>query len=257
MRSFPPSPPLASVVRAFMVVEVRDEVTRVRLPEPGLVVGVRYRGAAGIVAGEARVWTRLPDVSLTGMTTTARRMTTRANSGVVLALFHPAGAAQVLSLPMHELFGATVALADLLPPGEAERLQTQVAAAATDRDRVAAFDAFLVARLRPQPPDALVAAAVRAIDDAGGGLPIRALARRLGVSLDPFEKRFRRSVGASPKQFASLLRLRRAIDAYRPGLPLARVAQEAGYFDQSHFIRAVRAATGEPPGRFLRAGAYR
>jgi AraC-like DNA-binding protein len=255
MRVVAPSAPLAPFVREFMLVDVQDETTRVRLPEPGLVLGVRHRGSASLLAGDAT--TRLPDVTLTAMSTTARRMRTSAGGGAILARFRPGGAAQFFAEPLHELFGSTVALDELLPRGDVHRLRSEVVRATGDRDRVAAFEAFLLARLRPEPPDPLVAAAVRAISEARGLVQIRALARRLGISQDPLEKRFRRVVGASPKQLASLLRLRHAIDTYRPGAPLTPLALAAGYFDQSHFSRELRAVTGQPAGRFLRAGEYR
>jgi methylphosphotriester-DNA--protein-cysteine methyltransferase len=255
MISVAPSPWLAPYVRDFMLVDVQHETLGVRLPELGLVLGVRHRGSATLLAGATE--TRLPDVTITGMRTTVRRMRTAAGGGIILARFHPGGAAQFFTQPLHQLFGATAALDDLLPHDDVIRLQAQVAEATADRARVAAFEAFLLSRLRPEPPDPVVAAAVRAIADARGAVQIRTLARALGISQDPLEKRFRRAVGASPKQLASLLRVRQAIDSYRPGTPLTRVALDAGYFDQSHFNRELRAVTGEPPGRFLRAGAYR
>jgi AraC-like DNA-binding protein len=95
---------------------------------------------------------------------------------------------------------------------------------------------------------------VRAIRAAPGSIRIRALAARLGLSQDRLEKRVRRAVGASPKQLASILRLRRAVDAYRPGASLTRLSADAGYFDQSHFIREFRSVTGEAPQRFFGAG---
>ncbi|HVZ74398.1 MAG TPA: helix-turn-helix domain-containing protein [Polyangia bacterium] len=254
MKIVAPSSALAPFVREMMIVDVREEVTHVRLPEPGLVLGVRYAGAASVLAGETA--TQLPDVSLAGMTGTARRMRTAAGGGVVLARFQPGGAAAFFATPLHELFGATLSLDALVPATDVDRLRTQVSEAATEAARVAALDAFLVARLRPETDD-VVAAAVRLLDDARGALPIRALARHLAISQDPLEKRFRRVVGASPKQFASLLRLRRALESYRPGASLAALALDAGYYDQSHFNRELRAVTGEPPGRFLRAGVYR
>jgi AraC-like DNA-binding protein len=45
--------------------------------------------------------------------------------------------------------------------------------------------------------------------------------------------------------------------AYRPEVRLTQLALDAGYFDQSHFNREVRAVTGEAPGRFFRVGEYR
>ncbi|HEX3764839.1 MAG TPA: helix-turn-helix domain-containing protein [Kofleriaceae bacterium] len=255
MRIVAPSPVLAPFVRELMIVEVGDEVTRVRLPEPGFVLGLRYRGAASYVAGG--VATALPDATLSASGLTARRMRTSAGGGVVLARFHPGGAAQFFRESLHELRGATVALDDLVPHSDVDRATARVQEAATDAARTAAIEALLVARLRPEPPDAVVAAAVRAITDARGAVQIRDLARRLAISQDPLEKRFRRAVGMSPKQLARLIRLRRAIDAYRPGTNLARLAIEAGFYDQAHFSRELRTVIGEPPRRFLVAAADR
>jgi transcriptional regulator GlxA family with amidase domain len=255
MRSYAPSPLLAPFVQDLMVVEVHETTTRVRLPEPGLVLGVRYSGAASLLGtgGEAR----LPNITLTGIMNVARRMRTEAHSGIVLARFRPDGAAQFLPHALHEHYGTTMALDEIMPRAGVDRLRARVAECGDDRARVVALEAFLVARLGQRDPDPLVAAAVRAIEEAQGALQIGALARRLAISQDPLEKRFRRVVGASPKQFASLLRVRRAVEAYRPEVKLAALALEAGYFDQSHFSRELRAVTGETPGRFFRAGEYR
>ena len=58
-------------------------------------------------------------------------------------------------------------------------------------------------------------------------------------------------VGASPKQFASIVRFRRAVAAQTSNQTLAALAQATGYFDQSHLAREFRAFTGEPPSRFF------
>jgi AraC-like DNA-binding protein len=186
----------------------------------------------------------------------ARRIRTSAGGGILLAKFHLAGAAQFFAEPLDELSGATQPLDLLLPPSELDRLVTRIAEAPSHPLRVAILEQLLIARLRNGPPDAIVTAAARAIESSRGAIRIRALARALAISQDPLEKRFRRQVGSTPKQLASLVRLRAAIAACRTGVPLARVAHQAGYYDQSHFIRDFRALTGEPPGRFLRSGDY-
>lgn len=255
MRLVAPSPALAPFVRAFMLVEVETETTHVRLPELGLVLGVRDRGAASVLVDGAAA--RLPDAMLSGMTSTARLMRTSAGGRIALAMFRPGGAAAFFREPLHQIFGQTAPLNDLFPRAGVERVRARVAEARDDAARVAAIEALLLAQPWPAAPDPVVAAAVRALEQSRGALPIRVLARRLGISQDPLEKRFRRAVGATPKQLASLLRLRHAIDSWRPGASLAELAQRAGYFDQSHFSRELRAVTGEPPGRFLRAGIRR
>lgn len=256
MRSIAPSPLLALVVRDLMVVETLQEVTRVRLPEPFFVMGIRYRGSATSIGEEHDV--RLPDTSLTGIAGAARRMRTSRDGGILLARFHPGGAARVFDGPLHEISGTTISLHDVLPRADVERLHTQIGEARDEAARVRAMEAFLLARVQSTPPpDPFVARALVAIRERGPALKIGALARELHISQDALEKRFRRAVGTSPKQLASLLRLRRAIDAYRPGTPLTALALEAGYFDQSHFNRELRAITGEAPGHFFRGARYR
>ena len=245
-----PHPALAPFVRDVMIVEVGDETRRLRMPEPGLVLAVRYRGLASM--GLRDEGERAPDVLLTGMAVRAREMRTTANGGAVLVRFRPGGAARFFTAPLHELLGASVALSDLAPGDLVARLHDRVGAAREDGERARAVEAFLFAQQRDH-ADAIVATAVRHLSEASGieRTRVGALAACAGLSLDAFEKRFRRVVGCSPKQFASLSRLRRAIDSYQPGMSLTRIALDAGYYDQAHFNRDLRTVTGKAPRQFF------
>lgn len=250
VRRLPPSRALAAYVECFTVVETAAEVARVLVPDGRVVLGLRYAGEACLDAPGAVV----PEASFTGVTQRARRMTTRAGGGVILAMLRPARASAVLGAPLHEAFGHTLALADLLPRRAVERAHDQVRRAACDADRIAAFEALLGGQLGAVAADPVVERAVAAIEASRGGCRIAALAHQLGIGQDALEKRFRRAVGAPPKRLASIVRLRHAVAALRPGADLAAVALAAGYFDQAHFHRDLRAATGTSPGRLL-AGA--
>ena len=248
---FPPSPALAPFVDRFAIVETAGEPeARVLLPEPGLMMAVRFAGAARL-ASEGQ----MPDAALTGIRRSARHMQTDARSGVVITAFKPGGAAACFREPMHELFGLAVGLDGLIPRPALAALTEQVAAAGDHARRVALVDAFLRARVAPDRTDAMVAAAVIAIRRARGQVRIAELARSLGISQDPLEKRFRRAIGATPKHWASLIRMSQVIGD-RGGGDWARRAIAAGYYDQAHFIRDFRAVTGEAPERFFRAGNY-
>ncbi|WP_242353028.1 MULTISPECIES: AraC family transcriptional regulator [unclassified Anaeromyxobacter] len=252
VRSFQPSARLAPFVHALEIVEAREEATRTLLPEPGIVIGLRYGGSAALLEGaEAR---RLPDATVTGLHGTSRRVRTSAGGGVVLVKFREGGAASFLGVPLHELRGETLPMDALVPRDAVERAAARLAEATSAAERLAVLEAFLVSRWRPGPPDGVVQAAIGEIRARRGHVRVGELARRLGLSHDALEKRFRRDVGASPRQLASLLRLRHAVEVHRRGATLSSVPYEAGYYDQSHFIREFRAVTGQPPGRLLAAG---
>jgi methylphosphotriester-DNA--protein-cysteine methyltransferase len=59
-------------------------------------------------------------------------------------------------------------------------------------------------------------------------------------------------VGVTPKRYASLARFERALQLARGAASLTHAALDAGYYDQSHFIRDFTRFAGGPPGQFLR-----
>lgn len=246
-----PCEALAPFVRAFEILETREEMTRTLLPDTGLVLGFRYAGAAVLIEPQAD--RPVPDQSLTGLRAVARRMRTTADSGILLAKFHPGGAAAFLDAPLHTLFGKVRALDELLPAEAVAQAAGEIRRAGTPEARVACLERFLDAHRQRTAPDPLVQTALRILHETSGSIRISGLAQELGLSQDALEKRFRRAVGASPKQFASLLRLRRAVDDFRPSASLTDLSLDAGYYDQPHFNRHFRTVAGAAPGTLLRS----
>jgi AraC family transcriptional regulator len=69
-----------------------------------------------------------------------------------------------------------------------------------------------------------------------------------------FSRSFKRSVGIGPTRYVLQRRLERAKTLMRrTNQPLASIAQEAGFADQSHLISVFRRETGVTPGHFRAA----
>ncbi|WP_243382455.1 AraC family transcriptional regulator [Geothrix alkalitolerans] len=255
VHTFAPTEALAPFVRAFQIIEADGATEKLLIPETGLILGFRYAGSSTLMEGTARL--EVPDHVVTGLRATARRMVTAAGSGIVLAKFRDGAAGAFFDPPLHQLFGATLPLEELADPRVVEAASAGIRAARDHRARVDVLERFLLAQRarRDWRGDPVVGAALRALR-ADPSLRVAPLAGELGLSVDGLEKRFRRSVGASPKQVASILRLRRALGAHRPGTPLTRLALDAGYYDQAHFIRQVVAAVGVAPRAFLHAAQF-
>jgi len=74
------------------------------------------------------------------------------------------------------------------------------------------------------------------------------LADWLGAPTRSMRERFHREVGLSPKRMLRVERLHAALHAARrPSRSFAQIAHLAGYADQAHFNREVRALLGETP----------
>ncbi len=100
-------------------------------------------------------------------------------------------------------------------------------------------------------PDKLVLAALAIIHKSKGNIRIKELTEQLHISQSPLEKRFRQAVGAPPKKFASLVRLKYVIQQYSSANSLTELGYEAGFYDQAHFIKEFKTLTGDTPEKFF------
>jgi len=90
-------------------------------------------------------------------------------------------------------------------------------------------------------------------ENLDGGIPVATMARECGLAPSHFARAFAISVGLPPHQWL----LDQRVDMARQllsesALPLAEIAIECGFADQSHFTRVFSTRTGLSPGRWQR-----
>nr|WP_223224457.1 AraC family transcriptional regulator [Stenotrophomonas maltophilia] len=109
-----------------------------------------------------------------------------------------------------------------------------------------------VVSLAPQQAAALQRA-LRYVDEhLSQPLRVTELAAAACVSRFHLVRLFRTGTGASPLRYVRRRRIERARQLLPSAqLPMSRLAQQLGFFDQSHFVRSFRAETGCSPGQFL------
>lgn len=162
----------------------------------------------------------------------------------------PLAARSLLGVPGGELGGLTVELDDVLG-SEAGRLAEALHAAPDARSRADLLDAALLRRLRGGGPfDEVAPDVARAwslLEQSGGRLRIGELASELRCSRRHLARRFATEYGLAPKAVARVLRFERAQALLASAMPLSDVAISAGYADQAHFSREVKALSGRSP----------
>lgn len=159
----------------------------------------------------------------------------------------------LIGAPLHEFRDATLSLRDLGNSSLLD-LEDRVANARGAAEVSALFDEFLLAALhRLQPAPTATDALLHDIRRDRGATPIMRWVREARVDSRNLERRFCAATGMTPKQYARVIRFKRA---YHSVIAPARRPMTAieGFYDQSHFNREFRHFTGVAPGARL-AGA--
>ena len=97
--------------------------------------------------------------------------------------------------------------------------------------------------------DTLVEESLRFIHTKIKTITVRELLEHLNISERQFERRFHQTVGVSPKFYIRVKRFNAAIELLKNGSheTLTDVAHELNFYDQSHFIRDIKAFSGITP----------
>lgn len=173
-------------------------------------------------------------------------------SAVIGVLFRPGGAFPFLSMPAKEFHNAQLP-SELVFGARAAEVRGRLIAATTVREKFALLEMFLVRHLRSSLPlHRAVAYAVRVFENEPSQTVSDMLAR-IGLSERRFSSVFSEQVGLTPKLFHRVQRFQKAITALalKREIDWARMAQEAGYYDQAHLIHEFRAFSSITPGAFF------
>ncbi len=148
-----------------------------------------------------------------------------------------------------------IALADALGDG-ALALRERLLNTPSLEARFKTVERWLLSRLKPR---SIVHPAVRwAVDRIaaeGGRLSIEELAVQTGFTRKHLGTLFQQQVGLSPKALARVHRFRGALDILNRAngeVPWAALAEQCGFYDQSHLINEFRRFTGFSPTELAR-----
>jgi AraC-like DNA-binding protein len=245
-----PTGRLKPYIKYLVVSESKKENIYKVFPSTGLVIGFQYQGRLASVTGDKE--TNLATAGITGISDSFKMFKNSNDTGTILVYFTEIGLSYFTSLPANELFNHSLSLENVFIKNKIKETEDKLAFARTDSQRIHIVEHFLLSQLKDIQSDKLIIEAVKLIYRSKGTVKIKDLHEKLFISQSPFEKRFRKLVGTTPKKFASIVRFQSVLTDLNNIKSLTQICYENNFFDQAHFIKDFKQYTGETPETFKR-----
>lgn len=164
---------------------------------------------------------------------------------------YPYSSKLLFNLPAHHLLNEKIDT-ETLWGLNGKMLEEQIMLADTDDQRVQRASNFLLARIKMiANHDQVFVRNIKSVVDKDSILSIPSFAHHCNLSRRQFERKFKEFAGFSPKDFFNVIRFKnvlKEIDQRRK--PLAQIAIDAGYYDQSHFTNEFKKFSGYSPREY-------
>ena len=238
-----PPAALSDIVRYFWIIESNEDpqtTSAYRLfaeSSPGLVFF--YRHNCGIVSG---------------LTETHREFNMNGSFGMVGAYLYPYAIPLLFRETSEKLSNATLEISEFLG-SEGERLKDRVMNSSSNNERVVVIGDYLLERMnKVSEMENCLHAGVREIVRCNGDVSLDGLVADLGFSARHFDRKFITAVGIPPKIFSRLIRFQSTLQLSKKMRirNLTELAMNAGYCDQSHFIRDFKEFSGLTPSSYFK-----
>jgi len=245
-----PAERLKPYIKYFVVSENESESEYKVFPSSGLVIGFQYKGKLSIIQDKTE--STLNSSGITGISDSFKIFKNSTNVGSVLVYFTETGFIHFASHPANELFNLSISLKDIFDKECIQSVEEKLAIASSDKQRIKTIEQFFLSQLKDIQTDKLIVEAVKLIYQSKGSIRIKSLIEKLHISQSPFEKRFRKVVGTTPKKFSSIVRFNTVLDNLNRTKSLSEICYEHNFFDQAHFIKDFKQFTGDTPENFKR-----
>jgi AraC-like DNA-binding protein len=134
-------------------------------------------------------------------------------------------------------------------------LNMQLLDARNEQVRLTLLTNFLASKLKQATPcDRLIKESLRIIHNNVSGVTVKYLFECLNLSERQFEKRFSQTVGLTPQFYIRVKRFNEAVRLMQTGQfeTLTDLAHHLNFYDQSHFVRDIKALSGVTPKSLFR-----
>ena len=245
-----PTDRLKPYIKYFAISENKAENSYKVFPSTGLVIGFQYRGQLTTIKGDKEI--QLASAGITGISDSFNIFRNSIDAGTILVYLTEIGLTYFASHPANELFNQSVSLDNIFDKNKINETEEKLSFAKTTKQRIHIVEQFLLSQLKDVQNDKLIVEAIKLIYQSKGTIKIKELNEKLFISQSPFEKRFRKLAGTTPKKFASIVRFHSVLNHLNSDKTFTAICYENNFFDQAHFIKDFKQYTGDTPENFKR-----
>jgi AraC-like DNA-binding protein len=243
-QTFSPSEALKPYILFYSYIEMPDGMTCNIVPGTTFVMGFYSNGFSSRNSDNS---TKPLQQEIFGLQDGPRSFYSYGATRMVTVHFNNLGVQSFINAPLHEIFNSEASLNNFYRQQTVRDIEEQFLSAPSPQASIQLIDKFLQSRFTNASVEPLVLHALRLIRQTRGQIPMKQLSDAIHCSQSLIEKKFKKTMGLSPKKFSSLVRFNSTIYHHQPTIPLTQKAYNAGYFDQAHFTREFKAFTGFPP----------
>ena len=251
-----PSPVLRPFIESYVVVETCDPSeyqTKQRVYPRGCIDLVFHYGRPFLFQKRNEPPVVEPRSVVCGQQAGFYDVCPAGKTGMILIMFRSCGAGMFFKMPMIEIAGQNVAFEHVVGK-ESDEIEDKIINTCDNQERIKIIEEFLIKKLIQNHQDHnQVKAAFYKMGQRKGQISIKHLAETACLSVKQFERKFSGLIGLNPKQFLRIIRFQNILRMKRTGFngSLTSLAQENGYYDQSHFVNDFKAITGSAPKKFF------
>lgn len=187
-----------------------------------------------------------------GQTQTFSKVSAQSYFGVFGFYLYPHALPQLFGLPANELTNQSADIKTFCGK-DGEILEEKVMLAIDNDHRLKIICDFLEERLKNVKTGyAQIHSSIKSIAIYGKVTTIKTLLDESFLSTRQFERKFKEFSGFNPKLFLRITRFNSLLNKDFTGQPLANIAYEHGYYDQSHFIHDFQKFSGSTPKEYFK-----
>ncbi|ASZ12961.1 helix-turn-helix domain-containing protein [Chitinophaga pendula] len=196
---------------------------------------------------------QLPPIFLYGQTTRYMELFCKGRVSTIGICLYPTALYAVFGIAAHELTDTCLDL-DMIAASQGIHLSGQLQELPDIQQRIQLITTFLIAQIKRNKTivDPVTQYALSQIMQSNGTVTLKELHKETRLSERSFERKFKQTVGITPKLFSRICRFQSTLSQLRNNQydKLSDIAFENEYADQSHYIRSFKEFAGISPFQY-------